>query len=461
MQTTRECVLESTTAVTKVRQSAGRRTLKNLRWWILGWALAAGIINYMDRSAISIAAPELMREFGMTRTDIGFLGTVFSWTYAFCQLPAGWLVDKLGARRMYFLAVAGWSIATALMAVGTSLWHFITFRFLLGVTESPNGPASARLTADWFPRAERGQATAIWDSGSKWGPAIAPPILTGIMIVFGWHAIFVVLGLGGLVLAVAFFLFYRSPEAHSRISAEELTYIEEERASQKLASSKISWLGLFKHRQMWGMMAGFFCVIWIWNIFIVFLPLYLQEARGVSIAGTGWLAAIPYLGAAVLGITGGYVMTRYSKRSGRDPLTAKRHVMSISAIVAGALICLIPFAPSLPLTIFVMTIALGFVATMQAAAWAMPGDIVGHSQVASVGAIQNFGGYFGGAFAPLLTGMIADATGSYTPSFVIGGVIAALAAVAYTVLVRTPIQTKADAAAAVASAAATDERRPR
>jgi MFS family permease len=434
--------VQTETLATGPKQSATRRTIKNLRWWILGWALLAGIINYMDRSAISIAAPQLIKEFGMSRTDIGLLGTVFSWTYAFCQLPAGWLVDKLGARRMYFLAIACWSIATALMSVGTRMWQFVSFRFLLGMAEAPNGPASAKLTADWFPRAERGQATAIWDSGSKWGPAIAPPVLTAIMITFGWQAIFVFLGVAGLVLAVAFFLYYRAPEEHKRISEAELAYIEGERATQQLSAKKVSWLGLFKYRQVWGMMAGFFCVIWIWNIFIVFLPLYLQEERGASIANSGWLAAVPYLGAAILGITGGWVMTRYSKKAGRDPLLAKRHVMSVSAVVAGILICLIPFVDSLPLAIAVMTVALGFVATMQAAAWAMPGDIVDNSQVASVGAIQNFGGYFGGAFAPLLTGIIADATGSYTPSFVIGGIIAALAAVAYTVLVRRPISDK-------------------
>ena len=437
--------MQTETLAAGPKESATRRTIKNLRWWILGWALAAGIINYMDRSAISIAAPQLIKDFGMSRTDIGLLGTVFSWTYAFAQLPAGWLVDKLGARRMYFLAIAGWSIATALMAVGTKMWQFITFRFLLGITEAPNGPASAKLTADWFPRAERGQATAIWDSGSKWGPAIAPPVLTAIMLAFGWQAIFLFLGVAGLVLALAFFLYYRAPEEHKRISAKELDYIESQRTTQLLTAKKVSWLGLFKHRQIWGMMAGFFCVIWIWNIFIVFLPLYLQEERGASIASSGWLAAVPYLGAAILGITGGWVMTRYSKKAGRDPLLAKRHVMSIAAIAAGILICLIPFVDSLPLAIAVMTVALGFVATMQAAAWAMPGDIVDNSQVASVGAIQNFGGYFGGAFAPLLTGVIADATGSYAPSFVIGGIIAALAAVAYTVLVREPIKDKAAA----------------
>lgn len=426
-------------ATAPARESAARRTIKNLRWWILGWALAAGILNYMDRSAISIAAPALIEELGLTRTDIGLLGTVFSWTYAFAQLPAGWLVDKLGARRMYFLAIAGWSIATGLMAVGSTMWHFITFRFLLGAAEAPNGPASARLTADWFPRSERGQATAIWDSGSKWGPAIAPPILTGILLGFGWHAIFVFLGVLGLILAVAFYIFYRRPDMHPSISDEELELIRTEEQKQDTGAAKVPWLRLFAHRQIWGMMAGFFCVIWIWNIFIVFLPLYLQEERGVTIAGSGWLAAVPYVGAAILGITGGWVMTRYTKSSGVDPLTAKRRVMSVAAIVAGVLICLIPMVADLTLAMIVMTVALGFVATMQAAAWAMPGDIVNASQVASVGAIQNFGGYFGGAFAPLLTGIIADATGSYAPSFIIGGIIAALAAVAYTVLVRRPM----------------------
>lgn len=431
------------------RESSGRRTIKNLRWWILGWALLAGIINYMDRSAVSIAAPALIDELGLTRTDIGLMGSVFSWVYAFAQLPAGWLVDKLGARRMYFLAIATWSIATGLMSLGTQLWHFLTFRAFLGATEAPNGPASSKLTADWFPRSERGQATAIWDSGSKWGPAIAPPVLTAILVTFGWQAIFVFLGVLGVIVAVAFFIFYRTPADHPMVSKEELAHIRSEDDTDPAENgAKISWLGLFKHRQMWGMMAGFFCVIWIWNIFIVFLPLYLQDAHGVTITGAGWLAAIPYLGAAVLGITGGWVMTRYTKRSGKDSLTAKRTVMSIAAIVAGVLVVLIPFLPSLTLAMIVMTIALGFVATMQAAAWAMPGDIVARRQIASVGAIQNFGGYFGGAFAPLLTGVLYDATGSYTPSFVIGGLIAALAAVAYTVLVRKPITPPAERVAA-------------
>lgn len=422
-----------------------------LRWWMLGWALAGGVLNYMDRSAVSIAAPALMADFGLTRTDIGLMGSVFSWTYALGQLPAGWLVDRFGVRRMYCLAIAVWSLATAVMVAGSRLWQFLIFRTLLGVAEAPNGPASSKLTVEWFPRPERGQATAIWDSGSKWGPAIAPPILTAIMVGFGWQAIFTVLGIAGLVLATALYAFYRPPEEHPRIGEAELAYIVGERKTQSSGATRVSWFELFRFRQIWGMMIGYFCVIWIWNIFIVFLPLYLQEARGVSIKGTGVLASVPYLGAAILGICGGFVMTRYTRTSGHDPLTAKRHVLAVSAASAGALICVIPFVASLPLTIAVMTVALGFVATMTAAAWAISGDIVDSSQVASAGAIQNFGGYFGGAFSPVLTGMIADRTGSYTLSFVIGGIIASLSAVVYTVLVRRPIGAVVKQGASVAS----------
>jgi MFS family permease len=394
---------------------------------------------------LSIAAPALMTEFGFTRTDIGLMGTMFSWSYAIAQLPSGWLVDRFGARLLYSIAVAAWSGATALMAIGTHLWQFLFFRLLLGVAEAPNGPASAKITAQWFPLVERGQASAIWDSGSKWGPAIAPPILTAILLQFGWRAIFLFLGVAGVALAVGIFLWYRSPEEHRRMTEAELSYIRA--GSPKVSSqpTRISWAGLFRHRQIWGMMIGYFCIIWVWNIFIVFLPLYLQEARGISIKNSGVLAAIPYLGAAVLGILGGWVMTRYTKKKGCEPLTGKRHIMTASAIGAGIAICVIPFLGSVTSAVIAITISLGLIATMTAAAWAMPGDIVDTSQVASVGAIQNFGGYFGGAFAPLLTGMIADATGSYTISFVIAGVIASLAAVAYSTLVRHPIAASAAA----------------
>jgi MFS family permease len=404
---------------------------------MLGWPLFAGVVNYLDRMGISIAAPSLIKEFGFTRTEIGLLGTVFSWAYALSQLPAGWLVDRFGARRLYSMAIAGWSVATMLMGLGSQLWQFLLFRTLLGIAEAPNGPASAKMTADWFPRNERGQASAIWDSGSKWGPAIAPPILTAILLHWGWRAIFYFLGFLGLALAGGMYVFYHHPKDHPRLSFAEGTLIQADKTAG--LPPNVSWSQLFKFRQIWGMIAGYFCIIWVWNIFIVFLPLYLQEARGISVANSGLLAGVPYFGAAILGIFGGYVMTRHARRRMGSSLESKRRVMSACSVGAGVLICCIPFVISTVALIAVLTLSLGLVATMTAAAWAMPGDIVDDARVASVGAIQNFGGYFGGAFAPLLTGLLVDATGSYRLSFIIAGVIASLAAVIYTTLVRRPI----------------------
>lgn len=396
------------------------------RWRLLGWAVAAGMLNYMDRSAVSVAAPALISQLGMTRTDIGLLGSAFSWMYALAQLPAGWLVDRFGTRRIFSLAIAAWSVATGLMAAGVHLWQFLVFRGLLGMAEAPNGPASTKLTAEWFPRRERGQATAIWDSGSKWGPALAPPILTAVMLAWGWRWVFGVLGLAGAGLAAAFYFRYRVPAQADDPDGQTL-------------AARVPWGRLFGQRQVWGMMAGYFCLIWMWSAFIVFLPLYLHEARGLSLQRTGWLASIPYLGAGVIGITGGCAMTWYSRRAGCDPLTAKRRVLITAAILGGGLVVLIPAISSLALTLAVLTLALGMLATSHAAAWALPGDIVGAGQVASLGAIQNFGGYVGGALAPLVTGQIADRTGSYSAALVLGGGITALAAAAYGALLRKPI----------------------
>jgi len=190
------------------RKASDAKKIKNLRYWMLGWLIFAGVLNYMDRSSVSIAAPHMIAELGLTKTDIGLMGTVFSWTYAFCQLPAGYLIDKLGSKKMYFFALTLWSISTALMSLGRNMTQFLSFRFLLGVGESPNSPNCSKITTAWFPHEERGQASGIWDSGSKWGSALAPPVLTVLSLAFGWRFMFVIIGIAG-VLGTLTVLIYR------------------------------------------------------------------------------------------------------------------------------------------------------------------------------------------------------------------------------------------------------------
>lgn len=433
---------QSTSSVAAKKKSKDYKKVKNLRYWVLGWLLFAGLLNYLDRSAVSIAAPEMIRELGLTKTDIGLLGTVFSWTYAFFQLPAGYLIDKFGPKKMYFIAVAVWSMATALMALGHTMLHFVTFRVLLGIGESPNSPNSSKITTQWFPREERGQASGIWDSGSKWGSAVAPPLLTLLMLAFGWRGMFVVIGALGVILAVAFFLFYKSPEEAKNLSDEEYRHILAGRDESDAPAVSIPWLTFFKYRQTWGMMLGFFTSIWIWNIFITFLPLFLQDTLGVSIAQTGWLAAIPYLVAAIAAIYGGRITLMLVRRRGHSAMGSKKLVLIFASITTGVMLVIVPFVHSLALAIVVLCMALGLIAIIQSQSWALTTDIVPDTHAARFGSIMNFGGYFGGALAPVITGIIVDRTGSYTPSFILAGIIAALGALFFGLMVSKPIDAK-------------------
>lgn len=434
----------SATGTREERPVKSYRKVRNLRYLILGWLLIAGLLNYLDRSSISIAAPFMMEELGLTNTDIGLMGAVFSWTYAFCQLPAGYLIDKVGPRRTYFIAMGMWSFATALMAFGQNMAHFLTFRFLLGIGESPNSPNSSKIATQWFPREERGQAAGIWDSGSKWGSAIAPPLLTMLTLTFGWRAMFLIIGAAGIVIAAAFWAFYRSPENSKHLSEEEYRHILAGRdEGTEEEAVKIPWMRFFAYPQTWGIMLGFFSTIWIWNIFLTFLPLFLQNTLGVSIANTGWVASVPYIAAALGAIFAGRVTLVLARKYAMSSMGSKKTILVGGCVALGVLLCLVPFVHNLALALVVLSLALALVAAVQAQSWAISSDLVPDSHAARFGGIMNFGGYFGGALAPIVTGVVVDATGSYTPSFLVAGVIAALGGVSYGLLVRKPIHATA------------------
>ncbi|QWU18127.1 MFS transporter [Paenibacillus sophorae] len=429
------------TKVSSAVPAVKTKTATRVRWTVVIWLLVGGIINFLDRTNLSIAAPDMMKDLNLSNTDIGLMGSVFAWSYAFMQLPAGWLLDRLGAKKVYAWAVALWSGATAFTGVCTGLTSLLFGRALLGVTESPCWPGGAKITASWFPKQERALATGFWDAASKWGPTIAPPILVALIVPFGWRALFFITGAIGLIFVVIFALFYRQPEKHPRISQEELDYIKAGGGgtAQEIGASKVSWGALFKHKSVWGMILGFFCYIWIFNIFVTFLPLYLMKTQNVSLKSLGIYASIPWFGGVIGAILGGYVSKLLVDKRGAKPLVAKRAVISVCAVLAGITVIIIPYAGSLPATLAFMTVALVLLSALSSSAWALPGDVAPASMVASVGSIQNFGGYFGGALSPVVVGMIADKTGSYTMAFTSGGIIAACAALCYWLLVRKPI----------------------
>lgn len=424
-----------------IASSQRTRSVGRVRWTVVAWLIAGGIINYLDRAVLSIAAPSMIVDLGLSRTDIGLMGSLFAWTYAVMQLPAGWLIDRLGAKRIFTGAMALWSAATVMTGAVTFFPALLASRFVLGIGEAPCFPVFAKLTSVWFPRAERSLAAGLWDSSSKFGPALAPVVLVGLLAAFGWRPLFVIAGGLGLVYALLFAAFYRDPARESRLGEAERNHIAaggglvEQRSSVPLST----WGALFRSRTVWAMIGGYFCTIWIWNIFLVFLPLFLVDRFHLSLAQLGLYASIPWLGGAVGEITSGWLGKQMVDWGVASPIDTKRRTILVSALLTAVLVALLPEAQTIGAAIALMTAALFLISSITGSAWALSADVAPPGLTASVGAIQNFGGYLGGALSPALAGLIVDRTGSYALAFWSGAVIAAGAALFYMAGVRRPI----------------------
>lgn len=415
----------------------------NKRWGVAFILLVGGFINYLDRASLGVAAPSMMKDLHLTNTDIGLMGSVFSLCFAFSQLPAGWLADRFGPRKVYAAAASLWGLSTMLTGLCSTLPALLCARGLLGMTEAPGWPTSAKITSIWFPRKERALASSIWDASSRWGLAFAPPLLVFMSIHFGWGALFYLAGSLGVIFGVVFFIIYRHPEDHPGISTAERDYILAEGGGslpQQPAGSRVKWAELFRYKSMWGMMLGWFCYIWLFNIFVTFLPLYLMKTQNMTLSSMGVYASIPYLAGVVGAALGGYAVKKLvDGRRLVEPLKAKKIVIMVAALISGATTVAVPFCDSLAAALAMMTVAMFFLSAVSCTCWAIPGDVASNDIVGTVCGIQNFGGFFAGALSPLVTGYIADVTGSYAMAFISGGVIAALSGICYWFLVRKPI----------------------
>src|SRR5690348_10432137 len=302
---------------TAVAQRSARRT--RVRWVVIALCFLGTSINYVDRANLSVAAPFISREFSLGPEQMGLILGAFIWTYAIFHLPAGWFIDKLGPRIMYAFAVAWWSVFTALSAVASGFTSLFGYRLGLGVGESAAYPANAKVVSRWFPIRERAFATSIYDSGARVGTAVSIPLVAFIIAGLGWRASFVITGVIGLAWVVVWFLYYRDPHEHRRVSAEEIAYIEADRDRPEhqpdgTPAPSISWSGLFRYRTIWGMMLGFFCLNFVIYFFITWIPTYLIQARHFTLLSFGIYGEIPALVAIVGGWAGGLYSDRLLRR---------------------------------------------------------------------------------------------------------------------------------------------------
>ena len=203
--------------------------IRNLRWWIGGLLFASTVINYLDRQTLSNLAPYLKKEYGWTNTDYANLVIAFRLAYSVGQTLCGKLLDRIGTRRGLTISVIWYSVVSMLTSLATGWKSFAGFRFLLGVGESANWPAATKAVSEWFPKRERALATALFDSGSSIGGAIAPFVIIPIYLHWGWRPAFVIPGVLGFLWLIVWRWLYYPPEAHPRVSAEEREMIEQDK----------------------------------------------------------------------------------------------------------------------------------------------------------------------------------------------------------------------------------------
>ncbi len=276
----------------------------------LAMLVLSGSINTIDRAALSVANPLIRADMHLSIAQMGLLLSAFLWAYAFAQLPTGALIDRLGPRRLLALGLAVWSGAQLLCGLVATVGQFAAARVLLGIGEAPNFPTGGRVVRDWFHARERGFASGVFNSASYIGTGIAAPLLTFLMLSFGWRWMFAIMGMLGLGAAVLWYVLYRDPDQMA-LTEEENRYRTAGDAPEKASPVTFGeWRALFRFRTTWGMILGYFGVIYVNWLFNAWLPGYLEMARHMSIRMTGLVAAVPYAFAVAGALSGGGWRTR-------------------------------------------------------------------------------------------------------------------------------------------------------
>lgn len=410
------------------------RTIKSYKKLTILFLFLIGVVNYLDRSALSIANTSIQKDLGISPIQMGVMLSAFSIAYAFSQLPLGALIDRLGSKLALGGSLIVWSLAQAAFGLFSSFHQLVALRVLLGIGEAPVFPSAAKALSEWFDTQERGTATGwVWSSTCL-GPCLAPPLLTLFMVHLGWRGMFVLTGVIGLVLAACWFAFYKSKAQYMAQSgrAEPLPM-----QAKRAATPRVRWIALFKERNTWGAFLGFMGVIYMIWLNLTWLPGYFERQHGLDLYRTAWVVSLAYLFGAVGTIVAGKACDRLVARGMK--VLASRKLMVILGLLGGALFTLIvAFTTNVVACVVLLCLTMFFINISSATAWMIVNTIVPSERVASFGSIQNFGGYLAGSIAPILTGFSVQQTGSFSSAFVISAVVAACSAVAYFALLKEP-----------------------
>ncbi|SAK78242.1 d-galactonate transporter [Caballeronia temeraria] len=420
-------------------QSGAHRT--KVRWFILAMIFVVTVFNYVDRATLSIAAPSMRHDLGFDALTMGIAFSAFGWAYTAMQIPGGLILDRFGARIVLGISLILWSTLTFLQGFvhlfASAFVMLFALRFLMGIAESPAFPCNSRLTVMWFPSAERGLATSIFQLAQYFALAVFTPIMTFTVSAWGWHYVFFTTGAVGILIGLWWLRSVREPQRDHRVNAAELEYIAAGGGLPTMGDSPqpFRWKqvsAIAANRMMIGVYIGQFCLTSITWFFLTWFPTYLIEAKGMSILKVGLVAALPAVAGCIGGLIGGLWSDWMLKRG--FSLTAARKTPIISGLVLSSTIVVANYVHSTTIVILVMSIAF-FAKGVGNLGWCIVGDVSPKHAMGISGGIFNLCGNLASIVTPLAIGWMIKSTGSFEVALTYVAALSILGACSYLFIV--------------------------
>ncbi|GAB4042278.1 MFS transporter [Spirosoma litoris] len=378
--------------------------MTNYRWRIVVLLFVATTINYLDRQVISLLKPTLETVFNWTETDYSHIVMAFQAAYAFSYVVFGRLIDAIGTKMGYAIAVSVWSIAAMMHGLATSTFGFGVYRGLLGLGEGGNFPAAIKTVAEWFPRKERALATGIFNSGTNIGAVVAPILVPWVLGAYGWQMAFVLTGLVGFIWLVFWWIGYENPQRHKKLSPEELVYITSD--AETPTSESIPWLKLLQFRQTWAFVLGKLFTDPVWWFFLFWLPSYFASSFNLDLKKPSLPLIFVYTAATIGSVGGGY-LSGYFIRRGWTINRSRKTAMLLYAL------CIVPivltrYATSIWEVVGLLSLAVAAHQAWSANLFTLVSDMFPKNAVSSVVGLGGMAGSLGGLGFPIVVGALLD-----------------------------------------------------
>lgn len=416
------------------------------RYKIIALIFLVTTLNYADRATFSIAGGAAAKELSLTPVATGYVLSAFAWAYALAQIPGGALLDRFGTKRIYTIAIAIWSVLTAAQAlVGvvpgvSAVAALFSLRFLVGLAEAPSFPGNARLVAAWFPGAERGTASAIFNSAQYFALVAFAPVMGWMVHAYGWRSVFWMMGVVGVIAALIFAKMIHGPDRHPGVNAAELDLIREGGGQIALESSSgqslaFNWANikpLLANRMMLGIYIGQYSINVLTYFFVTWFPIYLVKERGLSITQAGFAAALPAICGFGGGLVGGVISDRILKRSGSLDQARKMPLVFGMVLASSILGCV--WLDSQAAVLGVMALAF-FGKGVASLGWAVMADVAPKRLAGLSSGVFNMFGNAAGIVTPIVVGYIVGATGSFDLALLFVAAHCVLTILAFTVIV--------------------------